>query len=138
MFSIRQSNLNDINFVYATWLRSYKDFSPISKYIERQSFFPSYQRILDKLLSRDQIKVMIACDENDSELIFGYVAFEPGIVHFIYVKEPFRKMGIAKKLCSHIPDFNQCKASHLTYYLLDLWTAKKTNIQFNPFLIEVI
>lgn len=134
---IRAAKPEDINFIYSTWLRCYKHDSPITKYVKRDMFFDEHQKLLDGLLTHVGVKVAIACEENDEDLIFGFLAYEPKIVHFVYIKEPFRKMGIAKKLITHEGiDLTQCQASHLTYGLLDLWTAQVTSIEFNPYLLR--
>jgi len=135
MYQVRKAKSDDINFIYATWLRSYKHDSPLTKYTKRTLFFDEHQKLLDRLLPK--IQVIVACDENDQDLIFGFLAFEPKIVHFVYVKEPFRKMGIARKLIeSQGINVNECQASHLTFGLLDLWTAKKVSIEFNDYLLR--
>ncbi len=47
---------------------------------------------------------MIACDPSDPEFIYGYLVVRPlddvKIIHYAYVKKPFRKFGILKKLLS--------------------------------------
>ncbi len=136
MFSIRKAKAGDIEFIYATWLRSYKHDSPLTKYTKRELFFDQHQKILDTILSNDGVQTCIACDPEDEDLIFGYITFEPKIIHFIYVKYAFRKRGIATKLLEQILNIEQCEASHLTYSLLDLWTAGKIKIEFNPYLTK--
>lgn len=138
MYRVRPAIATDINFVYACWLRSYKDSSPISKFIERKSFFPAYQKILDRILANPDTKVCVACKDDDEDLLYGFIVFAPKLVHFVYVKEDFRRFGIARRLSEQIPDLQDCIATHLTKDLLDLWTAKKTSIQFNPFFISVV
>ena len=131
MFRIRSSTKNDVSFVYATWLKSYKYDSPLTKFTKSELFYNQHQKILDRLLLK--AKVNVACDQNDEDLIFGYIVFEPHVIHYIYVKEPFRGYGIATKLLEAIEGSYQ--ASHLTYSLLDLWSAKKINCEFNPYLL---
>lgn len=54
----------------------------------------------------------------------------------MFVKEAFRKFGIAKKLLEEIGGTDGKQSSHLTYGLIELWTNKKTDIPFNPYLLE--
>lgn len=137
MFKVRQAKSDDVNFIYSTWLRCYKHDSPLTKYTKREVFFEAHQKLLDKILTKKEIKVAVAVSKDDDDLIFGFLAYEPKIIHFVYVKEPFRKEGIARKLIeSQGIDPNECKASHLTYSLLDLWTAKKITTEFNPYVLE--
>ena len=138
MVKIRKAKSEDINFVYSTWLRCYKHDSPITKYTKRDLFFGEHQKLLDHILTKKETTVVVAVDENDEDLIFGFLAYEPKIIHFCYVKEPFRKMGIARQLIeSQELKLSECQASHVTYTLLDLWTHQKVDIQFNPYLLQL-
>lgn len=138
---IRAANKDDISFVYAVWLRSYKHDSPQTNYIHADVFFPNHQRALDLALSDPNVLVSIACDHEDPGLIFGFLASEPRIktVHYIYVKKPFRERGFAAMLLEHqgIPkDCEGWMCSHLTKSLLDLWGNHKTRVRFNPYALE--
>lgn len=133
---IRSANKDDIPFVYSTWLRSYKHSSPVTRCIRSDAFYAGHQKILDSILSSEGVTVVIACDREDLNLIFGFLAYEPEIVHFVYIKKPFRKMGIAKKLLeSQKIELNKCKTTHVTDEMLEMWTAGKTNIEYDPYLL---
>lgn len=150
VIKIRKAKKEDINFVYSAWLRCYSNNSPITqRYVRKESqkkedfeqaranFFDTHQKILDTLLSKDNMEVLIACDDQDEDLIYGFSALEPGIIHFVYVKQPFRKMGIGTKLLSTI-DLNHCKTSHLTYGLIEMWLAgKMRKCEYAPHLLGV-
>lgn len=135
MLILRPSRTNDINFVYSSWLKCYREDSPLTKYTRRRLFFEGHQKILDGLLASPQVQVIVACDGEEQDLIYGYLAYEPGVLHFIYVKEAFRKMGIAKQLMSKL-DLENFKISHLTYTLLDLWSAGKIQCEYDPYALE--
>lgn len=91
----------DKNFIYSTWLQNYKYSSYFAKRIKPHVFFTGHQKIIDHLIAKP-IKVLIACPKNDDETICGYIAYEfkndKPILHFIFIKEAFREMGIAKNL----------------------------------------
>jgi len=136
--SIRPAQPDDIPFIYSVWLRSYRHDSPITRYIKQETFFKEHQRLLDRLMLRQSVKVTICCSESDPALIFGFMAYEtPNIIHFIYVKKPFRGEGFAKLLIkSQGIVLEQCQTTHLTYGLLDMWKENKTSIPYNPYLLE--
>lgn len=136
MFKTRPSKVSDIGFIYSTWLKSYKYDSPLTKYTKQDLFYKQHQKILDKLLSSPNVTIVIACHDQDEDLNFGYIVYEPSIIHYIYVKGPFRGYGIAKKLLSDVQGSFQ--ASHLTYSLLDLWTAKKIQCDYNPYILGAL
>ena len=50
--------------------------------------------------------VLICCDPEDFNHIYGYVVYEDiagvSVVHFIYLKQPFRKIGLAKRMLEHL------------------------------------
>lgn len=62
--------------------------------------------------------------------------YEPNIIHYVYVKDAFRNYGIATKLLENMQ--SPFQASHLTYSLLDLWTAKKIKCDFNPYILSTL
>ena len=41
---------------------------------------------------------MIACDPEDHSVIFGFIIYEPDVLHFVYTKHAFRGFGIAHAL----------------------------------------
>jgi GNAT superfamily N-acetyltransferase len=133
MFKIRQAKGNDLNFIYSTWLRSYKHDSPVTKQIKRDLFFKEHQRLIDKIFMRPNINIYMACKDDDEDLVFGYIVYEPKTIHFIYVKESFRKLGIGKRLLGCLPTLNDVEASHLTYSLIELWNAGKLKVNYNPY-----
>jgi len=54
--------------------------------------------ILKKILTK--CTLLVACDPDDPDVIWGYVAFnaENPVLHFVYVKGAFRRMGIGTRL----------------------------------------
>ena len=56
--------------------------------------------ILKKILNK--CTLLVACDPEDPDVIWGYVAFDQvdPVLHFVYVKGAFRRMGIGTRLLS--------------------------------------
>jgi GNAT superfamily N-acetyltransferase len=94
----------DLNFVYSSWLRSYKHSSYWAKRIRHNVFFAGHQAMLNYLFAKPTFQCAVACSPEDPTQIFGYLAYEKAtegaqpIVHFVFVKDDFRKMGVARKL----------------------------------------
>ena len=106
----------DRDLVSHSWLHSYGNDKKTKRirnhifwqFLDRKVFFGIYNHIIDRILERSY--VLIACDPTNSSEIMGWVCFEKVnddvnthltknvIVHYIYVKEPFRHFGIAHKL----------------------------------------
>ena len=99
---IRPAVKEDKNFILASWLRCYRSSSYFCRRIRKNVFFKYHHVIADRILSH--ATVLIAADPTDANVIYGYLIsefYEPDqkhVVHFIYIKEAFREMGIAKQL----------------------------------------
>ena len=65
--------------------------------------------ILKKILTN--CTLLVACDPEDTDVIWGYVAFDQvdPVLHFVYVKGAFRRMGIGTRLMEEA--FDRCNGS---------------------------
>lgn len=127
-FEVRSAYESDKNFIYSTWLRGVYFGNDWFREIPSDIFYKNYQIYIDKILQRPDTKILIACLLDDKDVILGYVVFENDIIHYVFVKESWRKMGIAKLLS---PD-NLKWCTHLTPS--GSYLRKKYNIVFNPFI----
>ena len=98
-YLIRESVGKDLNFINRTWLDNYRYGSYIGKSTRNSIFYPEYQKILDRILYNST--TLICCYPEDTNVIFGFLSYEADIVHYIFVKEAFRRMGIATLLYKH-------------------------------------
>lgn len=130
-WNIRPAQENDISFIYATWLKSYH-YDSWTKSIAKSVYFDNYKLVLDRLL--EDSKVLIACTKEDENVILGYCVSEPGIIHYVFVKEAFRMFGIATDLVGHSIDEQQIIISHRTQSVLPILRTKDF-ITFNPFVL---
>lgn len=85
---------SDKSFILSSWLRSYRH-CPDSNLAD-VFFFGAYRPIAEYLLAKCTVEVVTP--EGKDDLILGYAVYEPGVVHWVYVKKDFRKNGIAKML----------------------------------------
>ena len=111
--------------------------------------------ILKKILNK--CTLLVACDPDDPDVIWGYVAFDAGlpvpgnsgsyelnrtpVLHFVYVKGAFRRMGIGNRLMDEA--FERCNGcwaqiadhpvvvSHRTESLFKAWPSVKW--RWNPY-----
>ena len=97
---IRDYRPEDHNFILSTWLKSYRN-SIFAKHIPNDPYFRHHDRLISNLLMR--AKVDVVCDPLYENQVFGYVVRSPrrDIVHYIYIKYPFRKLGLAQHLIEH-------------------------------------
>lgn len=130
-FSLRSGKPEDENFIFATWLRAYKHASSFARHIERPTFFKYHQAVIRRILDRGAA-VTICTPGDDRDVILGYSITEPGILHFVYVKKPFRRLGIASSLIAEVGP--QWVFTHAT----DDWRylqSTRQMMQYNPYLI---
>ena len=100
---LNPDNESERNFILSTWLESYYDelknhgFKGVM-YPKDDVFFKGHQYAIKKTLGKS--KALICTAPDDDNQILGSVVFDDMAIHYCYVKQPFRKFGIAKKLCS--------------------------------------
>ena len=104
---IREADARDLNFILATWLRSFKSSSPFTKRIKNKIYYQFHHELIRKLLQT--AKVLVAADGVDDSVIYGWLVVDElerndaivgkwAIVHYTYVKSAFRGLGIAHDL----------------------------------------
>lgn len=102
----RNAQPNDLGFVYSTWLKGlyhgcklYKDILKL----DEQQFADRYHELLKKVIFGKEAIVRVASLKEDEDTIVGYSVYNknPAHLHWVFVKPPFRKLGLARKL---VPD----------------------------------
>lgn len=97
--SVRFANETDINFITSSWLKSFRD-GYFNATVGNRVYFDQHHRVLEKLLPR--ASVLIACNEEKPDQIYGWLCFEVLdrhlVLHYVYVKDPFRQMGLAQQM----------------------------------------
>ncbi len=134
---IRPVTNDDVPFIFNSWLRCFRESGLFARSVPNTVYFQNHHKILQKLAKRATIYV--ADNPDDPTQLFGYICAEYidniFVIHFMYVKHDFRKLGIGKALLN---SFNHDLAtasccSHLTKmaekFLL------KYNIVYHPYTI---
>ena len=142
LFTVRPAQESDRGFIFSTWMNALyygnrwrKDSekvpgAPIDLYgeMDEKLFFQCYRQVIDKILSKKTTSAVIACLSDDADSILGYAITEPEVLHFVFVKEAWRRIGIAKAI---VPSDTKL-VTHLTkmgYY------TKKSGWKYCPFII---
>jgi GNAT superfamily N-acetyltransferase len=133
---LRPATEEDIGFIFNSWLKSYK-FSLFAKNITNTIYYAEHHKVIEKLLKNHQ--TIIACNNDDISQIYGFInaGFVDGIfcLNYIYVKQPFRNLGVGKTLLNSF-DHDPSNASVVTH-----WTrmaerlAPKYNMVYHPYLM---
>lgn len=117
-FDIRDAIDEDIPFIYATWLESYRYDSYFGKSHRNTIFFNDYKKVLDKILLESHVSV--ACVKEAPDTILGYMVHEPGVLHYVFVKGPFRRLKIATGLFNYAFDNPYITYTHKTYTVVPI------------------
>lgn len=120
LYVLRQAEADDVPFICNSWVRSYyNDFAWLHRdQVEQDAYFDGQRALVGHILER--CGALIACNPEKPTQIFGYLVAEKpdaqqvAIVHWLYVKQHFRRMGIAKQLLQTLGAPKAIYCSHWT------------------------
>jgi GNAT superfamily N-acetyltransferase len=96
---IRPATERDLNLIFSSWLKSYRP-SLFAQKISNEVFYKEHHDAVERALKRSTI--LIASNPEDENHVYGWICFEDtgpiSVLHYLYVKNPFRGFGIAKQL----------------------------------------
>lgn len=101
LWKLRTPQAKDVSFIYNSWLKSYRD-SPAVLGLTNTTYFKEVHDIIERVFQSPTCRVAVACDPAHEDVIFGYAVAEvtgnQGVLHWVYVKHPFRNFGVGKAL----------------------------------------
>ncbi len=129
---IREAVGDDLPFIYSSWAKSYCYNSPIGKSCANSTCFWGMNRIIDHILKQPDTRVIVAVNPLIPNVLYGYVVFQPGILHYAFTKEAFERWGIASSLIHHagMPSIYTFKT-----FMVKSIMIKHPEMEFNPFLL---
>lgn len=132
---LRAKQASDEPFIYNSWLRSHRDGNH-SGYMSNTVYYDNHKLVIKDILNT--AKTVMLVNPDDSDHIFGYLCFDDSysvpIIHYCYIKEPFRKFGLASNVVKEIfPEANEIFVTHATSLFSEI--EKRFNVIFNPYLI---
>lgn len=135
--TIRSAEAGDLNFVLNSWLKRYRD-AIRARFVSDKVYYAVQHEVITKILQQPGLVALVACNAAEPNQIYGYVIAEKNhivpdlmLVHWIYVKGPFRKFGLAKSLLSALPqDRSNVHYTHRTRNVEFL--DKNQQAIFNP------
>lgn len=133
---LRQAGQEDINFIFNSWLKSYRN-SYATKNITSTFYFSEQHKLIERILKT--AKTIIACNENDPSQVFGYIVADEVdgifVIHYLYVKHSFRNLGIGKVLLNAF-DHDPSVASLYTHHTHTAHRlAPKYNMLHHPYIL---
>jgi hypothetical protein len=140
-FTFRAGRPTDAHFLLSTWLKSYRNSGPVTK-IPNANYFQGHQDLIVHILSLQGTAVEVVCAKDDPDQIIGYVVYNKlaPILHYVYVKYPFRKLGLGTMLISIIKEHH--KSSGLPLHCTHIarqWDviSRKMGLIFDPYNLGV-
>jgi predicted GNAT family acetyltransferase len=120
-FRLRDPANSDLGFILSTWLNGAREAWDAAKTSDVSAWAPSGIRIghfadltrkftresVAGILQRETCRVVVACDVEDDDVIYGYAVAEPSkrVIHWTAVKYQFKGHGIAREMVlSLLPD----------------------------------
>lgn len=136
MFEIRHTlKDSDLPFIYSSWLKSFKKSSSFAKRIRDSIYYKAHHEFITALLKSS--KAAIAHVPGDEDVILGYVIYQNSpraIVHYVFIKEEWRMLGIAKALLSAC-EMRDFIFTHWTYPMDEI-IENHTHLVYDPYAIQ--
>jgi predicted GNAT family acetyltransferase len=124
VFTFRAYEPNDIPFIHSSWENSYYQGLPYIEHLSRAVFRLHHRPVRERILNQPNVTIIVCTSKEDPNLILGWIAVETIptrnnessiIIHYVYVKEVFKKEGIATHLLNLVTkDSDLILCSHLT------------------------
>lgn len=129
LYDVRDLQAEDAAFVYASFMRGIYYGNSWFSLIPKTIFMTNYKKVIEKFVNGGAV-IKVACLKEDSSVILGYsiLSEDYQTVHWVFVKNRWRKHGIGKSLVPAYPT----QVTHLTELGKQL-LPKLNGAIFNPF-----
>lgn len=133
------SDISHVNLIRNSWLKSYKR-GPHSKHVPSKIYYQEEGEIIGKLLLSGEIHIIVNKKDPDQILgwLCGQILNDVKVLHYIYIKAPFRGLGLGFYALNKIfPNWGTESLIH-TYMRPDFHKAfsRKGVTIYNPYLKE--
>jgi len=132
---LRPANEEDIPFIFSAWLKSFRT-SLFARNLTNSVYFTEHHKVIEKIVKNAH--VIVACNDADPSQIYGWICAQEvdGIfcLHYIYVKHPFRKMGLAKMLINAFEHGKDCAGIYTHHTRVFEILAIKLNLIYHPYI----
>lgn len=135
LIEIRGYSTRDYKYVHSCWLDGLYFGNHVFAEIPEYIFRSKYKEIIDHVLDKPTTEVNIACLKDETSVILGFAVssqnHDHSILHWVYVKPAWRKIGIARDL---VPKNTQL-ATHITQ--IGAAIMRKKQLIFDPFSLDL-
>lgn len=116
VLKIRDGRDSDLKFMFSAWLNGYAPDSVIYSELRRlhemgklphgapmDLYRALVTGIIRRWLKPASAKFVVVCDPADDDTLVGFAAVDGPELLYVYVKQPFRRMGVARRLLKQFP-----------------------------------
>lgn len=105
LWNLRGPRPSDLPWIVSTWINSYRR-EATRRGVDVDCYNAAQRRTIEGLLPNTL--VVVACDPADPEQTFGWACVKEDVVHYVFVKDAFRRSGIATDMLTFLlPDWRQ-------------------------------
>jgi len=117
------------SLIYSKWLRSLRYGNDYFKLIEPDSYYKTYNKHIEFILTRPNAVIRLAVLADDHDVVLGFSVVRDNILDYVHVHKDQRRQGIGTAL---VPS-GISTITHLTKIALAIW-PDHPNWDFNPFI----
>lgn len=139
--ALRDATESDAPYVFATWLKSQRRQGDRAE-MRNRVYFENEKRRVGGLLARSV--VTMAVNPADATHIYGYLcrsvlSDDLALVHFLFVKPAYRKLGVARILMAHaFPKLGREEIAITTVSPDVVRLKAKWRLVYNPYLLSLL
>lgn len=132
VIAVRPAGPADLSFIFSGWLRSYHE-SEVARHVPNDVYFSSggHHGIVRRLL--DEVGAVVACSASDPTELYGFACGAPGVLHYVYVKAAFRRLGVAKLLLGALGVIDAPTVVTHHNRVIKAWQDNGRRYAFNPY-----
>lgn len=113
MASVRPGTKDDLPFVIDSWMSSFRS-SSFAGDVDAKTYYKHQRQRVISALTAEGSKLLILHAEGSPETIIGWVCHNGPVLHYLYVKGSFRKMGLAEVLVNSAGLTQAAEYTHVT------------------------
>ena len=111
---------SDLPWVFASWLGSARWNDVVPAHLQTSIRKASVHQLLKR-----GMKIVLAVNPDDHDQFLGFIAYEPGLLHYVFVKDLFRRSGVASSLLAYANFDRQGTILHTFYTRSAKYLAKR-------------
>jgi hypothetical protein len=93
--ALRTEREGDLHFILSAWKWGMRSMFPE---LESKPYFQMITSRINSIRSHPEAQIIIACDPEDSNFIFGYSCFTGPVLNYVFVRQAFRRARVASRL----------------------------------------